>query len=203
VETTAPGKRPSKETFRVGQDPGHKTLKLGMLDDETKPTVPATPVAPVATSMPSAPPAQGEAPASSPPAPPPPAPQPPVVGDPTQQAGFPYRTVGYVVGGAGIVGVGVSLGFGLKAKGLDNDSKADGHCDATGCDDIGTRRRNDAIHAGNVATVVGVAGGVLLAGGAALVFVLAPKQGEPSAARVQLSPAVGPGSAGLVVSGSL
>jgi hypothetical protein len=83
---------------------------------------------------------------------------------------------GLAVGGLGVLGLGAGVVFGLRAKGLDDDSKADGHCDTTGCDDKGLGLNEDARSAGNLSTVFFVAGGALVAGGITLYFVGATRE---------------------------
>jgi hypothetical protein len=78
------------------------------------------------------------------------------------------RYAGFAAGGLGIVGLGLGTVFGLRAIGLNNDSKAG--CDAqSNCDPASFASRNDARAAGNVSTISFVAGGVLLATGATMV----------------------------------
>lgn len=83
----------------------------------------------------------------------------------------PLRYASVAVGVAGVAGVVVGTIFGVRAIGLNNDSKND--CDANSvCGSSGLKSRLDARSAGDVSTVAFVAGGVLLAGGATM-FVLA------------------------------
>jgi hypothetical protein len=121
----------------------------------------------------------------------------------------PWRTVGFVAGGIGIAAVGLGAVFGFIALGDKNAAQ----CDATGACKPGPL--GDARGAATIATVGFVAGGALLAGGAALVL-LAPTghAGEstpPSrtAARsfaglqsLRIAPAVTPRETGLQVAGS-
>lgn len=85
------------------------------------------------------------------------------------------RTVGYIVGGAGLVGLAVGAAFGFSAisqKGDRND-----HCNAqlTLCDATGIDKDDQARSSATASTIAFIAGGALLAGGAVLVFT-APKQ---------------------------
>jgi hypothetical protein len=96
------------------------------------------------------------------------------------------RWIGYAVGVAGLVGLGVGAVFGLEAKSK-NDASNAGHCDSTGCDPEGFATRNDAISSARVSTVAFVVGAGMLAGGAALVLTApstpqaaAPQAGGPS-----------------------
>jgi len=80
----------------------------------------------------------------------------------------PWRTVGWVAGGVGIVGLGVGTIFGFMAI----SSKNNAHCDASNACDASSL--SSANSNATVSTVGIIAGGVLLAGGAALVL-FAPK----------------------------
>jgi hypothetical protein len=121
----------------------------------------------------------------------------------TSKSGFSLRTAGLIVGGAGIVTLGISGYFGLHAKGLVSDSKADGHCDPQNvCDAEGGAKRDDAKSAANVATATLLAGAALTAVGVTLFFVGAPKKSEaPAAAWVRATPVIGPKQTAMVVEG--
>jgi serine/threonine-protein kinase len=124
------------------------------------------------------------------------------VGGAAPSEGFPLRTVGLAVGGAGVVGLVVGGIFGLKAKGALSDSKADNHCDAQNrCDATGGAARDDAGTFADVATVSFIAGGVLAAAGVTLYLVGAPKK-ESTTARLEVAPALGRGDAGIIARGS-
>ncbi|HVJ15557.1 MAG TPA: hypothetical protein VM686_08950, partial [Polyangiaceae bacterium] len=113
----------------------------------------------------------------------------------------PLRTIGLIVGGAGLVSLGVGGFFGLQAQSLNEDSKADGHCDAQNqCDATGGEKREDAKSAATVSTIAFVAGGVLTATGVTLFLVGGPKKQE-AAAHVVATPAVGRNEAGMIIRG--
>ena len=136
-----------------------------------------------ALAAPKAPP---PAPAASPAPAPAPAPSEPM----------PARTsilkpVGLGVLGLGVVGLGVGSVFAIQASGKNSDSNAD--CAGNVCGPTGLAARNDAISAGNTATIFVVAGGVLAAGGAAMFF-LAPSGKAVTAA---ISPLPGGAAAQL------
>jgi hypothetical protein len=115
----------------------------------------------------------------------------------------PLRTIGLVVGGVGIVGLGVSAYLGLHGKGLYKDSNLDGHCGADDkCDSTGLELRDSAVRETDGATVALVAGGVLTAAGVTLFIVGGAKGAQASAARVEAAPAVGPGLGAMLVRGS-
>jgi serine/threonine-protein kinase len=91
----------------------------------------------------------------------------------TQSAGSkPWGTLewaGVGTAGAGVIALGVGGFFLSSALGKNSDSEDD--CNGNVCGDQGTKDRNDAISDGNTATWLGVAGGVLVAGGATLFIV--------------------------------
>jgi hypothetical protein len=117
-----------------------------------------------------------------------------VQGPQPQQPGAPppfwsgQRIAGAALGGAGVVGIAVGAAFGAIALGKNSQSNADGHChDGNVCDSTGFALRHDARSAGTASTVGWVAGGVLLAGGAATFFT-ASLTGPRSNAAVVVGP---------------
>ena len=107
------------------------------------------------------------------------------------------RTTGWVVGSIGLVGLGVGTVFGLVALSKNSASKSDGACDANNvCDASGKSARDSARNAGNISTFAFIGGGVAVAVGAVLVL-SAPSTTSPRSARIEVSPLVGPSSAGL------
>jgi hypothetical protein len=115
---------------------------------------------------------------------------------------YPLRTAGFVVGGAGVLGVAVGGVFGLQAILKNNTSK-----DGCGDDNVCTTReskaaRDDARAAGNISTVAFAAGAVLLGAGAAMVLI----RREPSVtlargAHVEMAPMVARGAMGVTLWG--
>ncbi|WP_437738361.1 tetratricopeptide repeat protein [Sorangium sp. So ce1335] len=100
---------------------------------------------------------------------------------PRSAAGGAQRAAGLVVGGAGLVGAGVGVFFGVRAAIKLNESNAGGHChDGNICDEVGYAARRQAVTAGDVSTVLLIAGGAVLAGGVAL-FLTAPRPEGPGA----------------------
>jgi hypothetical protein len=129
------------------------------------------------------------------PAPPPPSPQGaeslPGSGGTTR----PWKTVGWVLGGAGVVGLGVGTAFGIVAIGDKNAA----HCNANNVCDPGTV---SGIKSAALLSDVGwIAGGVLLASGVALVL-FAPRESRGPAAGVRLAPVVTARGGELVAGGS-
>jgi hypothetical protein len=100
--------------------------------------------------------------------------------------GSALRTVGYVAGGLGIVGLAIGTVSGLSAASKNSRSKD--ICPNSGvCADEGARTANDeARSAATISTLGFVAGGALLAGGVALVL-LAPSSSSPSRASARLA----------------
>jgi hypothetical protein len=140
----------------------------------------------------------------APPAPAPPAPAPPVVLQPAnatpastsaapEAKSNPWRTTGFITGGAGVAGLGVGAAFGLIAL----NKKGSSHCDASNVCDAGSAGgiRDAAL----ISDVGWVAGSVLLAGGAAILLFGPGK----SAARTGLNvtPMATPNGGALVIGG--
>jgi len=118
----------------------------------------------------------------------------PGVGGPAPAAGSssssPWRTVGWVVGGAGVVGLGVGTAFGLVAIGDKNGA----HCADNVCDP-GT---SSGIKSAALISDIGwIGGGVLLATGLALV-ILSPGGGH-EAASVRVAPVAMAGGGGALL----
>jgi hypothetical protein len=116
--------------------------------------------------------------------------------------GIPWRTVGWITGGVGVAGLALGTVFGIMAMGDKNGA----HCDASGACDPG--KLSDANSAATISTIGFIAGGVLVAGGAALVL-FGPSGNTASAApatgaatTLKLAPLVGARDAGLLLGGS-
>jgi hypothetical protein len=163
VVVSAPGKRPFTRKLRAELA---KTARLAVpvLEDDPSAaagSVAAVPVAAAAVAQPAdAAPPERTQPANEAPAP-----------EPVAAQSGPNPLV-YVLGGAGIVGLGVGTAFALMAKSTNDDSKAECRPDDPNvCNGDGVAMRDDALAQGNVATVAFVVGGAALAG-AAVWFVL-------------------------------
>jgi hypothetical protein len=109
--------------------------------------------------------------------------------------GSPWRTVGWVAGAVGVVGLGVGIAFGFSAM----SDKSSAHCSAAGVCESGPL--GDARTSATISTSGIVAGGVLLAGGAALVL-WAPKGNASSSANLKVAPLVGARDGRLLLTGS-
>jgi hypothetical protein len=117
----------------------------------------------------------------------------------------PQRVIGLTLGAAGLVGFGVSAGFGVNAATKNTQSRL--HClptDQNACDQTGVDLRNQAYSASYISTGMAVGGGTLLAAGVIL-FLTTPREAPPKAsastAYTQLQPMLGPGLAGLALGG--
>jgi hypothetical protein len=180
--------------------PGHKAwaLRVEVTQDGSSATVtvPVLEAAPVEAPPPSsatAPPAGLSSPAVSPASPP---------ADTGAPNGGSQRTVGLVLAGLGVVGLGVATGFAVSAKSKYNDSLVNcqqppGNRDL--CDAQGVTQRNDARTRGDVATVLFGVGTAALVGGAVL-WLSAPH--GASAGRGVAALAVVPTVGGAVIRGA-
>jgi hypothetical protein len=118
-----------------------------------------------------------------------------------ERNGDAQRTVGWIVGSAGVVGLGVGAGFALSSLGKRNDARS--HCAGNQCDAAGVGLRDDAIRNGNVATVATIVGGAAVAGGVVLVLT-APRSPESQgrAGAIRAVPNVAVDGGGVLVQGS-
>ncbi len=112
---------------------------------------------------------------------------------------FPWRTVGLVAAGAGIVTLGVGTYFGIEAKSKnDQSNNSPGGCVQDNCPQAAAQTRRDAISAGNTSTVLFVAGGVLAAGGIVLWLVAPSSEGGSG---VSVTPVALGAGGGLTLAG--
>jgi hypothetical protein len=112
------------------------------------------------------------------------------------RAGVTQRTIGLGVAGVGVVGVGLSLVFGLRAMSTYNDSNTNGHClPDNECDSTGKDDRSNARTLAAVSTVAFIAGAAALAGGVYLYF--SAPSGNTRA--IALAPLVSRGAGGLTL----
>ena len=118
-----------------------------------------------------------------------------------EENGSVQRTIGWVVAGVGVVGVGLGAGFGLSSVGKRNESRS--HCVVDQCDADGVGLRDDAIRNGNIATIAIIAGGAAIAGGLVLVLT-APKttDSREGAGRLRAVPNVGLNGGGFTLQGN-
>ncbi len=107
------------------------------------------------------------------------------------------KTLAYVLGAGGVVGIGLGTAFSFVAKSTYDDALKQ-HCGGspTACDPDGLTKGATAHTEALVSTVGFIAGGALLAGGLVL-YLTAPKNGS-----VNVQTTAGPSSAGLRVGGA-
>jgi hypothetical protein len=94
----------------------------------------------------------------------------------------PLQWTGIGIAGAGVVALGVGGYF--LSDALDMKAQSDSDCDSGGCGPTGLDLRTQAVDSGDLATVFGITG-VVLAGGGATLFFLAPKPGAQAGPRVR------------------
>ncbi|MDB4994102.1 MAG: hypothetical protein JWM74_1534 [Myxococcaceae bacterium] len=185
IEFRAAGKTSATRNVTLAGEGTSTPVDVPKLVD---PNAPAEPVAPVA----------GKEPASSHVEPPAEAP-----------SGGGKRTLGFIVGGAGLAVLGVGVVFGVTA--LSQKSDADAACGGSGnaCTNEASRstaqgKLEDARTSGLISTI-GVGVGVVAVGvGAYLVFTGGAKSASTTASSggVRLAPAVGSRSQGFMLSGA-
>ena len=171
VEGSAPGYEKWSSTVDVPRDGVRVTVAIPTLEPLPPPAVAVAP-----TGAPSVTPVEATAP----------------VPKEARAAGQPQRTVGAVVGGAGLVGLGASGVLALVANSK-NQSSMNG-CSGSVCwTQSAYQARGDARSAGDAATVVFLVGAAALATGVTL-WLTAPRDvaGPPAAlAWLAVTPAVG------------
>ncbi|OJY29578.1 MAG: hypothetical protein BGO98_47935 [Myxococcales bacterium 68-20] len=121
-----------------------------------------------------------------------------------EEPGSRQRTIAWIVGGLGVVGVGVGAGFGLDS--LRKRERSKEHCVADLCDVEGVSLRDKAIRSGNVATVATSIGAAAVLGGVVLLLT-APrgsgrKEGSPTTS-IRAVPHVATTGGGISVQGVL
>jgi hypothetical protein len=107
------------------------------------------------------------------------------------------RTLGYVIGGVGLLGLGVGSYFGVKA--LSSWSDRNDHCTDAGCDEDAVTYGDDAKKYGNVANV-GLGLGVVGVGVGAYLLLTSPEL-KPDRGSVRIEPVVARDVAGVGVGG--
>jgi len=160
VEARGEGFKSWSRTLHIGADADAQTVTLEALEPE---------VAPAPEPPPAASPEPKPLASPAPVAPPPPAHR-----SPDRAAnGDDQRTLAYVLGGVGLVGVGVGSYFGLRAYSKWSDS--DAGCPRNDqCTSAGAEAAKDARSAADVSTVSFAVGGVALGIGTLLFFTSKP-----------------------------
>jgi hypothetical protein len=106
------------------------------------------------------------------------------------------RISAYVLGGAGVVGIGVGSIFGLRAISKNRQSNSDG-CIGNQCPPEAATSRRAAASYGNVSTVMFIVGGVALAGAVTLYLTAPRARSETKSPAAQASLTISPGVATL------
>jgi len=165
IEAVAPGKQPWSSKVQVGADAAKVAVEI-------PPLQPATGSDPTKTAAAAG--GTGALKVSEPPA-------------DNLSDGSGRRTVGLVLGGAGIVGVGLGTYFGVRASSKWSDAKNGCSDYPYGCSLEAQALRSSSRSSGTASTVAFIAGGALLTTGLVLYFT-APK-------RQEVALGIGPGSA--------
>jgi len=116
-----------------------------------------------------------------------------------EHAGATQRAAGWVVAGAGVVGIGIGAGFGIASIGKRDESRD--HCVVDACDQTGVGLRDDAMRNGNIATIATIAGGAAVLGGLLLV-VTAPKAIRERTGNLRATPTAAAGGGGFMLQGT-
>lgn len=181
IEASAPGRKPWSTTIKIEGEKASSSVDVPVLEEAPMEQQEA--------------PAPAAAPAKTPVALPNEA--------PAETAGSGQRTIGLIVGGAGVIGVGLGTFFGLRAKSK-NDSSKD-HCpnDPNICDQQGVNLRDQAKSAATLSTAFMIGGGALLAGGVVLYLTAPSSKGkEKSASAMRVTADLGPYMSRVTVGGA-
>lgn len=171
--------------------PGHETwrAKLDIAESAERtvevPSLEPSPEAPASAASAKAPPTTAPDPA------------------PDEASSTPWKTIGLVTAGAGVVSLGVGGFFGLRASSKWNSAFDDGHCSSSDntCNATGQELTEEARDAAVLSNVFVGAGAVLTAGGLALFF-LAPGEARAEKGAVRVVPVAGRATAGVCVDGA-
>ncbi|MBX3126020.1 MAG: tetratricopeptide repeat protein [Polyangiaceae bacterium] len=110
------------------------------------------------------------------------------------------RTLGYVLGGVGVVGVGVGTYFGLRA--ISKEKQSDERCTDAGCDQRGLDLSSEASTAATISNVGFAIGAVGVAAGAYFLVTASSSPTETRARSPRLTAGVGKQGASVVVQGA-
>jgi len=121
-----------------------------------------------------------------------------------RSSGSVQRTLGYVVGGVGVVGLGVGTVFLIKRNG--KAGEANGICPTSTNCPIGSKAQMDSLNgearSAQTLSMIGfIAGGVALTTGLVLVLTAPKSQATDGQASVRFFPALGPKSGGFLAEG--
>jgi tetratricopeptide (TPR) repeat protein len=186
VRISAPGYEPRETELAVPKGPGETPLEIPPLVRSAQPAASNTPLLgadPPKSSLPDASPSRSD-------------------------DGGTQRTIGYVLAGAGAVGLVVGTVFGLSAIAKNGDSDDECRTERL-CSEEGLDLRDEARSAAAASTIAFVAGGAFAAGGLALVLTATGTSEAPTARRraperaaVRVSSYVGQRGVRLVMEGS-
>lgn len=186
IDARAPGRKPFVTKVKVAEQAGRASVSIPPLEvsqDAAAAPPPGEPETP--------PPGTPSEAASGSTGTPPPADQPPSDGS-TQ------RTLAFVAGGVGIVGVGVGTFFGLRA--IKKNKDAEDFCEGTHCSKEAESLTDQAKHAALVSNIgFGVGAAALITGG--ILYFTLPKT-APSAKRMRLTPLADAHGGGMFLSGA-
>lgn len=145
------------------------------------------------------------APVETPPPPPPTAPTvtppPPRKDTPPESDGSTQRTIGVVVAGVGVVGIGIGALFGFRAISKNSDAKES--CDGANCSDQkGVDLTDDAKSAATISNIAFGAGLACLAGGIVLYLTAPSGEEKPVARRFHLTPMAAKRAGGFAFGGT-
>lgn len=120
---------------------------------------------------------------------------------PPRSPGRTHRIAGLSLAAGGVVAVGVAGALTLSARGRYHDA-LDSHCmgSTSMCDPVGLERTSDARSTANLATVITIAGGAMVAGGAVL-YLIAPRAATDERRALYLAPSLGGDGGGVVFGG--
>ena len=177
VEVSAPGYETWSTSIKVEAGGASASVRVPALVKGAEPPAPAGATAPASAGADTKPP-----------------PQPSL--KPTKRGLTTGQTLGLVVGGVGVIGMGLGTYFGVRA--ISNNSDAEDECNGDNrCSQLGMDLTDKARKDATAANIAFAAGGALVAIGG-VVFLSTGTRDED---RVALVPLLGPGSAAASISG--
>ncbi len=123
------------------------------------------------------------------------------IGDVAPSGWTTQQQIGLGVAGAGLLGLGASGFFALRAASLNDESNAADLCDGNRCSEEGASVRKDAIDAGNLATILAITGGALGVGGGIL-FLTGGRKDSGASSAVSATVLVSPEGSSFVAWGA-
>jgi hypothetical protein len=187
VEVKAPGKKPWSTTVTVGPSHDVQTVTVTRLEDTPAPS--PSPVAPAAPSM-GASLSEGAATEDST--------APPRPEQPSSSSGGTQRTVGLVVGGAGIVAAGVGTYFGLQA--ISQTHQANNLCPvASDCTSADALSKNSSAKSSALVSDVLFGGALAAVGLGAILYATSSSGTSPGASTAALRVVPGASARGASV----